>query len=348
MPSSLPISISDSDFTVGAVSTTPLAKIATRMAEAVINTTWNEANVMKADFTSKLNAATGTGGFLDTTTAPHVSAGTVAIPSVTAPAVNIPSSVDTTQIMSTFDTKQLEQFNQLVNACNSFLTNHFPNEPTGYAAAEQWLSNAITNPDSGLPLAVQQQIFGDDQARILADKVRAQDAVVAQFAARRFPLPPDVSASAVMQIEQKAQDELAESSRKVAMLSVEMQKFSVEKLLGLRGMALDASIKYIGALVAGPEVASRLVGIGYDAQSKLISAAADFYRADIQAADMSSKVAQYNNSTTLEAAVKNQAADLSMIDEKVKALLADLQSVAHMATSMYNNLHANAGLTASV
>lgn len=346
MPSSLPINISDSDFTVGAVSTTPLAKIATRMAEAVINTTWNEANVMKSDFTTRLNAATA--GFLDVTATPHVTAGTVAVPSVTAPGVIIPSSVDTTQVMATFSAEQTIQFNQLVNACSGFLTAHFPNEPTGYSAAEQWLANAIANPNSGLPLAVQQQIFGDDQARILADKVRAQDSVVAQFAARRFPLPPDVAASAVMQIEQKAQDAMAESSRKVAMLSVEMQKFSVEKLIGLRGMALDASIKYIGALVAGPEVASRLVGIGYDAQSKLINAAADFYRADIQAADLSSKVAQYNNSTTLDAAVKNQAADISMIEEKVKALLADLQSVAHMTTSMYNNLHANAGLTASV
>ena len=32
---------------------------------------------------------------------------------------------------------------------------------------------------NGATLAVQQQIFGEDQARILADKVRAQDAVVA-------------------------------------------------------------------------------------------------------------------------------------------------------------------------
>lgn len=346
MASTLPINISDSDFTVGAVSTTPLAKIATRMAEAVINTTWNEANVMKADFTSKLNAAAT--GFLDVTNSPHVTAGTVAIPSVTAPAVNIPSSVDTTQIMSTFDVKQQEQFNQLVNACAGFLTNNFPNEPTGYAAAQQWLIDALANPDSGLPLAIQQQIWGEDQARILSDKVRAQDAVVAQFAARRFPLPPAVSASAMLQIEQKTQDELAESSRKIAILSVEMQKFSVEKLLGLRGMALDASIKYIGALIAGPEVASRLVGIGYDAQSKLIGAAADFYRADTQAAEMSSKVAQYNNSVTLEAATKNQSADLAMIEDKLRALLTDCESVARMASSMYNNLHANAGLSVSL
>lgn len=346
MASTLPIDIASSDFTVGAVSTTPLAQIATRMAEAVINTTWNEAGVLKSDFLGKMNTATT--GFLDATTTPHVTVGTVTVPAVTGPGVSIPSSIDTTQIMSTFDAKQLEQFNQLVSACSTFLTNHFPNEPTGYTAAQNWLKDALANPNAGLPLAVQQQIFGDDADRILGDKVRAQDAVVAQFAARRFPLPPDVVASTLIQIEQKAQDEMAESSRKVAILSVEMQKFSVEKLIGLRGMALDASIKYIGALVAGPEVASRLVGIGYDAQSKLISAAADYYLADIQSADLASKVAQYNNSTALDAATKNQAADLTMVEDKLKALLAEAQAVAHMATSMYNNLHANAGLSVNL
>lgn len=346
MASTLPINIASSDFTVGAVSTTPLAQIATRMAEAVINTTWNEAGVLKADFSTKLNAATT--GFLDATASPHVTAGTVAVPSVAAPGVTIPTTVDTSSILATFSSEQTIQFNQLVNACSAFLTNHFPNEGTGYAAAEQWLADAVTNPNAGLPLAVQQQIFGDDAARILTDKSRAQDSIIAQFAGRRFPLPPDVVASLTLQIEQKAQDEMAESSRKVAIMAVDMMKFAVEKVIGLRGMALDSAIKYIGVLIGGPEVASRLVGIGYDAQSKLISSAADFYRADIQAAEMSSKVAQYNNSITLEAATKNQAADLTLIEDKLRALLTECESIARMATSMYNNLHANAGLSVSL
>lgn len=346
MPSTLPINIADSDFTISGVSTTPLAKIATRMAEAVINTSWNEANVMRASFDARLNAAQT--GFLDTTNAPHVTAGSVSAPTITAPNVNIPASIDTAAVMATFSTQQTQQFNQLVNAFTGFLTTHFPNEGTGYAAAETWLANAVANPNAGIPLAVQQQILGDDAARILIDKVRAQDAVVAQFAGRRFPLPPDVAASAILQIEQKAQDEMAESSRKVAILSIDQMKFTVEKLIGLRGMTLDAAIKYIGALIAGPEVASKLVGIGYDAQSKLISSAADFYRADANAKDVIAKVSQFNTTTALEAAVKNQSADLALIDEKVKALLADLQSVAQMATSMYNNLHAEAGMSVSI
>ena len=148
-----------------------------------------------------------------------------------------------------------------------------------------------------------------------------------------------------MQIEQKAQDELAESSRKIAMLSVEMQKFNVEKLLGLRGSAMDSAIKYITALASAPDISSKLVGVGYDAQSKLISAAADFYRADAGAKEVVAKVAQFNTSTALEADVKNQVSNLTLIEDKLKALPAEAQALAQMSTSLFNNVHVSAGVS---
>lgn len=311
----------------------------------VINAAWNKGLELKTEYATKVNNATT--GFLDTINAPHVGAGSVTVPTIDEPNVSIPATIDTSEILNTYDTKYLELVQLLSDKFTAFRTSFFPDEGAAYVAAEDWLQAALTNPESGLPQTVQDQIFGDDQARILGDKVRAQDAVVAQFAARRFPLPPDVAANAVLQIEQKAQDELAESSRKVAMMSVEMQKFSVEKMLGLRGMAMDSAIKYITALASGPDMASRVIGIGYDAQSKLISAASAFYNARTQAKETIAKVAQYNNSTALEAAVKNQAADLSLIEDKMKALLAEAQSLAQMATALLNNVHASAGISQS-
>ena len=63
-----------------------------------------------------------------------------------------------------------------------------------------------------------------------------------------------------------------------------------------------------------------------------------------------SKVAQYNNSTALEAAAKNQMADLQMVENKLKALLTEAllteaQAIAQMTTSLFNNLHASVGLS---
>ena len=314
------------------------------LAEQVINATWKEARASKADFTAKL--ATALDGFLNVTNAPHISAGAVDAPVIVEPAVDIPATQSVGDVISTFDMKYLELVSMLVDKFTRFRADYFPNEDSTYSAVEAWLQAAIADP-SGLPPAVVAQIFGDDQARILADKTRAQDAVIAQFAGRRFPLLPDVAASITMQIEQKAQDELAESSRKVAALSVEMQKFNVEKLLGLRGMAMDSAIKYISALASGPEMASKLVGVGYDAQSKLISSAATFLNARTQAAETVAKVAQYNNSTQLEAAAKNQQSDLALIEDKLKAMLTEAQTIGQTMTALYNNLHTGATVSTS-
>lgn len=304
--------------------------------EQIINATWAEAQANKAEFATKL--ATALSGFLDTTNTPHITAGSVAIPAISEPAVSIPSMQSAGDVITEFGSQRLAIVAELIQKFSDFKVTYFPDEANAYIAAEDWLQAAIADP-SGLPPAVVAQIFGDDQARILDDKSRAQDAVIAQFAGRRFPLLPDVAASITMQLEQKAQDELAESSRKVALLSVEMQKFNVEKLLGLRGMAMDSAIKYISALASGQDIASKVIGVGYDAQSKLISAASSFYNARTQAAETMSKVAQYNNSTQLEAEAKNQIADMDMVKNKLNALLTDCEVIGRAMTALYNNLH---------
>lgn len=310
----------------------------------IINACWTEAQGNRATFAAKITAALA--DWLDTASVPHVTSGTVSVPTIAEPAVDIPATQSAGDVISVFDTKRAEIVAELVTKFTNFRTSFFPDESNAYAAAEDWLQAAIADPH-GLPPAVRAALVGDDEARILADKVRAQDAVVAQFAGRRFPLPPDVSASAVLQIEQKAQDEIAESSRKLLLLSVDMQKFNVEKLLGLRGMAMDSAIKYISALASGQDIASKVVGVGYDAQSKLISAASSFYGARTNAAETISKISQYNNSAALEAATKNQAADMQMIENKLKGLLTEAQALAQMTTALYNNLHSGATISTS-
>ena len=45
--------------------------------------------------------------------------------------------------------------------------------------------------------------------------------------------------------------------------------------------------------------------------------------------------------------MKNQAADLTLIEDKLKALLAEAQALAQMATSLFNNAHVSAGISGS-
>lgn len=338
----------DSELISGALADQPMYAVPNagmKVLAQIINATWTLGNLKSDEATGKMTVATQPGGFLDPAGAPTVAAGTIGLPSVTAPNVLIPNNIDTTQVMSMFDTKYLELVALLTSKFTDFRASYFPNEQATYAAAESWLSAALANPEAGLPASVQAQIFGSDQARIVTEKVRAQEAIVAQFAARRFPLPPDVIASLQLQVEQTAQDELAESSRKIAMMSVEQMRFVIGKAIDLRGLALDAAVKYVAALASGPDMATKLVGLGYDAQSKLITAASQFYAADTNAKEMVSKVQQYNNSVVFDSDKTNQSIEMEMVKLRVDAMMRDLQTLAQQATSLFNNLHASVGMS---
>lgn len=328
---------------------TPGAETALHAAIDVINESWAQANTKLAAFEAKIDAITDEAtGWLSTLAAPHVTAGTVTAPNVIEPNVTIPESQSAGDVMTLFDTKYAELVTVLSDKCVTFLTTYFPNDAADYAAVESWIQGALANPSAGLPVAVQQQLTADDQARILSDTTRASDAVLQTFAARRFPLPPGAAASAVLQIQQKAQDSMAESSRKITMASVDMMKFAVEKSVGLRQMAMNDAIEYVKVIASAPEMATRLVGVGYDAQSKLISAASQFYSARIDVQKLISSVNEFNVTTGLEAATKNQVADLTLIEDRLKALLTECQAFAQMATSLFNNLHASTGTSYGV
>lgn len=312
----------------------------------IINATWNLANNKDLSGAAKATAIqTLIDDILAAPGAYHVTAGSVAVPTITAPTVNIPSTATVADLYSDFHTEYLALATWLDGKFTSFRTTYFPDEGALYTAAEGSLANALAS-GNFIPATVQAQILGDDQARIIEDKVRAQDSVVASFASRRFPLTPDVAAAAVLQIEQKAQDELAESSRKIAIMSVEQYKWVIDECLKLRGLVMNAANEYVKSLASGPDVASRLVPIGWDSQQKLISAAADFYRADTAAKDVISRVHQYNNSIALEGAAKNQAVDAGFVDTKVKAFLAELQFIMQEATALFNNLQASVSMSA--
>lgn len=368
-----------------------------QVLEDLINATWNEGLTTKEEFSAKIAAAFT--DFLDTTAAPHVTAGSVtapsiveptvdipsslsvasptviepdieiptainidvptvvepnvtiptsfsigtpsvteptvtipsslsvATPTIVEPTVDIPSSIAVADIWDEWETRYLELADWLVAQRIAFMSAYFPDEQVVYEAAEGFLQAAMANPDVGLPPAVASQIWGDDQARILSDKTRAQDAVIAQFAGRRFPLPPGAAAAAVAGVEQKAQEALAESSRKVAILSVDLQKFNVETIMKLRQVSMSSVVDYIKALASGPDIASKMTNVGYDIQTKLISAASQFLSARANAAEVITKAASMDadaktkliSATTQVTAARTNVAELAVKAESADA-----------------------------
>ena len=326
---------------------TPGAETALRNAVNVINAAWNQANIKEDAFSTKMSAISTT--WLGTAVAPQITApAPVSAPTVVEPGVSIPATQEATDVMDLFDTKYTELVTMLAGKFSTFQSTYFPDDGVAYAAVEDWLQAAVANPDAGLPPALVTQLLDDDRARVLIEANRTNDAMLATFATRRFPLPPGASASAALQIQQKAQDEIADASRKIILASIDQVRFAIDKSIGLRQVAMGSAVDYVKAIAAAPEMASRLVGIGYDAQSKLISAASSFYGARIEAAKLISGVGQFNATTALQVSERNQSSDLQLVEDRLKALLAEAQVLGQMATSLFNNLHASAGTSYGV
>jgi len=256
-------------------------------------------------------------GAVDPSAPPTITANAVAVPVIDEPLVDIPASAAVTDVFDTFTTEYIELATWLVAQFDDYLADHEPDDATGYAAAGDWLRDAIGDPEIALPPAIAAQILTDDRDRITADAARAAADVLEVFSTRRFPLPPGAAANAAIKIQQKAQDEIAESSRKIAILSVELQKWAVERLTGMHDAVMKNAVEYTKALASGPDMISRMVNIGYDAQQKLISSVASYYNARTQAKEVMSKVEQYNNSLQFDSSKSNQASNLSVLDKVV-------------------------------
>lgn len=312
----------------------------------LIDTCWNKAiraanafDEITADAVAKIDAQAA---------ADELTVLTANETAVVEPAVTIPTSVSPTEVISLFDLKYQELVALLVQKFADFQTTFFPNESAVYAKAETWVSGALDNPDQAIPVAVAAQLMTDVKSRAYAEAAVLSDAVLETFAARRFPLPPGASASAVLQINQKAQDSISDASNKLMLNYIEQMKFAVDKTLSMRQEAMNAAVAYINALAAGPQMASSLVGTGYDAQSKLISAAASFYNARTDASKLVKSAEQFNVDRKFNKDEKNVANDITLMQENVKVLLTEAQALAQIATSLFNNLHVSSSVNAAV
>lgn len=336
------VTVPEGDFTPGALA-------ALQFPAALINAAWTQANEKFASFEAKMGLITnidGT-GWLDDAATPTVTAGSATVTTPTDPGVTVPTSLTAESVVALFDTTQQGLWDQLVAGVTSFRATYFPNEQADFAAAEAWLAAALASP-TGLPAAVAAQMLTDDKDRITADANRAADALMAKFAGARFPMPPGALASAVLQVQQTAQSEVAASSRKITLASIENLRYAATQLLSLRQTAMAAALDYARTLAGGMPVAGQIVGTGYGAQSALIGAASQYYNARTSAAELLTKASQFNVEKTLQAATSNQSASLAMFEYRLKAMMSELQALSQMATSLFNNLHVSSGTGYSV
>ena len=119
----------------------------------------------------------------------------------------------------------------------------------------------------------------DSSDRISVELSRATDSITARFRGVQIPASfRGLLASAVLQLQQKAQDDIAGASRELVIASIEQLRFVVDKVLGLRQSAMAAALDYCKKTLQAQRLAPlQLTEAAYDAQVKLINSAAAYY-----------------------------------------------------------------------
>jgi hypothetical protein len=316
------------------------------LVKGTFQSAWDVATAKSTQFTDGINNAITLAGS-PPTMAPAQLAFT---PNVIEPPVDIPTTAvgPNTQI---FETIWHSVVNDLVDKFSGFITTYFPDDSQYLQATEAWLVKAINEGGTGIPAHIEDQIWQRDRARILGEALRAEDDALSSWAARRFPLPPGQATYQVFNLRQDAQNKIANASRDTAVKQIEIEigniKHATEQSVKLYSAAMTAAGEYIKALATGSDIGVRFATSITEAQAKLISSAADYYRARISVEELKLKAIQPNAEYDQASRVQNLASVNTNIHEKVGAAVAAAQALGTQAAAALNGLHGSAGVTGS-
>lgn len=309
----------------------------------IINATWNLAGERLTDFQTKIDELTNlTTGWLASLTMPHVTADAVTAPTPTEPSMTIGDTTPAA-VYADFATQASDIVNILVDKFTTFKTTYFPDEAATYGAAEAWVYDAVTNTStSAVPTAIKAAIVASAKAAILKEATRATADATETWASKRHPLPPGGLAYQILRIGQQGLDNAAEAVRGAAIKDFDQTydkiMSSVKLALSNRQTALKATQEYILAMVQAEATGAQITGLGYEAQTRMLNAAAGFYGARTNASELALKLSQTSAAISLDAAKANQQADLQPIDFRLKALLTEVQALISICTALTNNV----------
>jgi hypothetical protein len=306
-----------------------------------ILTAQNKANLADAYTGVAIRLANGNARI----TAPRLVGGSPREPNVAIP--SRAAGLDT----AVFNSMYGQIINDLANRFARFFTEYFPIRATLMPEVEEWLERAVSSGGTGINANVERQIWQRDRDRISAEAASASDAAMNTFAARGFPLPPGALNASVIAIQRKQSADLAAVSRDAAIKAfdteIENVRFAVAQAIEYRTKAIAAAGDYIRALAVAPNIASSLATQSADAQARLISAAASFYNARTNAAELDVRREGINAGNTMDAQKTTIASEVDYAKLRTNAAIAAAESLGQQAAAALNGLNATSQLIES-
>lgn len=313
------------------------------MSWQIINQAWTKAEALNEETQSRLDD-------VKTAMAGTIIAGapvTAPISTINKPVVDIPLEAMGPDL-TLFNQYNDNIINKLVDLFSDFLATYFPLSQTTMTLAEQWLQNQIQNGGTGVNAAVEAQLHERERSRALADAQRAENEITESWAAKRFPMPPGALAYQVLQVQQKAQDEIAKSSRETMIkaweVEVDMVKFAIDEALKARQIAISAAGDYIKDLAMSQNTSYQLAMGQSQAQNALIQAAAAYYNAEINAQQTMFASRHENSKMAHVSGLTNAEINKDLLIGRGQMTHAGAEVVGRQAQAMLNNLHTSVGV----
>ena len=333
---------------------TPASAVTIDMAVKLVNKCVALAETKDTDFAAKMDALTNaTTGFLVTHEAADVTAGAITAPTPTEPSMTV-GDTSTALVFNNFSTQAAAVISDAATKFSNFWSTYFPNNVDTYDAAEAYLLSAITNTTSGIvPAAIKTAILEDSRAQVLAEADRAEADLYEAQSAKRHRFPTGASAGNARRIAQAALDNIAATSRTIAVKDFELSHStaleSVRMALSARSAAMSAAQQYIAGVVAqGYSTGAQIVTGAHGAEVAKLSAAYQAYAGRVSAAELALRASQADKTLTFEAGKTNQAKSLQELELYNKAFLSEAHLIAQQLVSMLNNLRAGSSATLSV
>lgn len=221
---------------------------------------------------------------------------------------------------------------------NAFLTAYFPDFATRMrTACDDWIYNTITSGQTGIPTAVENQIWERARSKELLDSQRARSDLTAQWASRGWSMPPGVLAQQLMEVDQVTTNKVSQHARDVAIKQAEIVidsvKFAIEQGTRMRLGVIAALVDYMRAFMTPWELAIRKAEALVDAKARLWQSSSAYYTALISAAELSLKYDQLEIDRQLGANKLTVDQVIGTVSNRVNAAVAAAEAMASAASA---------------
>lgn len=263
--------------------------------------------------------------------------------------VVIPSMADQTNQMPLFQSMYDQIKDDLVAQFATFFATYFPNECTYLEQAEQWICDTLTSGGTGINAAVEAQIWERDRNRVLREASRVEDELLVGWSSKGYPLPPGALVYAAYRVNADAQDKISQFSRDVAIKQAEIEienvRFAVQQAISLRVSAVQAASAYIAALAKAADLGVQFSQQSANAQSELINAATNYYRARVAVEEIKYNVKAKNADLRLATQKADVEAALQRVSNVSGAASQAARAAGDVAAAALNALHSQATLS---